>query len=39
MVIIPGSTINYQAMQEIIGKHLLAKEWIEYLGKLTVYDN
>jgi hypothetical protein len=30
--------ILYQAGQEIFGKHLRAKEWIEYSGKLTVYD-
>jgi isocitrate dehydrogenase len=32
------STIVYQAKQEIFGKHIQAKEWIEYSGKLTVYD-
>jgi hypothetical protein len=30
--------ILYQARQEIFGKHLRAKEWIKYSGKLTVYD-
>ena len=30
--------ILYKAKQEIFGKHLRAKEWIEYSGKLTVYD-
>ena len=28
----------YTAKQEIIGKHLRAKEWIGYSGKLIVYD-
>jgi predicted RNA-binding protein len=32
------STIIYQAKQEIFGKHIRAKEWIEYSGKLTIYD-
>jgi predicted RNA-binding protein len=30
--------ILYQAKQEIFGKHLRAKEWIKYSGKLTVYE-
>ena len=30
--------ILYQAKQEIYGKHLRAKQWIVYSGKLTVYD-
>jgi hypothetical protein len=30
--------ILYQAKQEIFGKHLRAKEWIEYSGKLIIYD-
>ena len=30
--------ILYTAKQEIFGKHLRAKEWIQYSGKLTVYD-
>ena len=30
--------ILYTAKQEIFGKHLRAKEWIEYSGKLSVYD-
>jgi hypothetical protein len=30
--------ILYQANQEIFGKHLRAKEWIEYSGKLTIYE-
>lgn len=34
----PKSKILYQAKQEIFGKHLKAKEWIEFSGKLTVYD-
>jgi hypothetical protein len=33
----PKEKILYQARQEIFGKHLRAKEWIEYSGKLTVY--
>ncbi|WP_026811196.1 hypothetical protein [Arenibacter latericius] len=33
----PNPTIIYQAKQEVFGKHLRAKEWIEYSGKLTVY--
>lgn len=33
----PKAKILYQADQEIFGKHLRAKEWIEYSGKLTVY--
>ncbi len=32
------SKIIYQAKQEIFGKHMRAKEWIEYSGKLTAYD-
>jgi len=34
----PKAKILYQASQEIFGKHLRAKEWIQYSGKLTVYD-
>ena len=34
----PNEKILYQAKQEIFGKHLRSKEWIEYTGKLTVYD-
>ncbi len=34
----PKLSIIYQAKQEIFGKHLKAKEWIEYSGKLTIYD-
>ena len=34
----PGAKILYHAKQEIFGKHLRAKEWIEYSGKLSVYD-
>jgi predicted RNA-binding protein len=30
--------ILYQAKQEIFGKHLRAKEWIKYSGKLIVYE-
>lgn len=33
----PGAKILYTAIQEIFGKHLRAKEWIEYSGKLSVY--
>ena len=32
------SIVLYTAKQEIFGKHLRAKEWVEYSGKLTVYD-
>ncbi len=31
------SSIIYQAKQEIFGKHIRAKEWIQYAGKLSVY--
>jgi hypothetical protein len=34
----PKSKIIYQADQEIIGRHLKAKEWIMYTGKLTIYE-
>ncbi len=34
----PKPTIIYQAKQEVFGKHLRAKEWIEYSGILTVYS-
>ncbi len=34
----PVAKILYHAKQEIFGKHLRAKEWIEYSGKLSVYD-
>ena len=34
----PVAKILYNAKQEIFGKHLRAKEWIEYSGKLSVYD-
>lgn len=34
----PKSPIIYQAEQEIAGKHMRAKIWINYSGKLTVYD-
>jgi hypothetical protein len=34
----PKAKILYQAKQELFGKHLRAKAWIEYSGKLTVYD-
>lgn len=30
--------ILFQEKQEIFGKHLRAKEWVGYSGKLTVYD-
>ncbi|MEX0812324.1 MAG: hypothetical protein WD048_08910 [Chitinophagales bacterium] len=32
------STIIYQADQEVIGKHLISKEWVMYSGNLTIYD-
>lgn len=32
------SRIIYQAEQEIFGKHVKAKEWILYSGKLIIYD-
>lgn len=32
------SKIIYQADQEVIGKHLRAKEWIMYSGKLIIFD-
>ena len=34
----PKAKILYSARQEIFGKHLRAKEWIQYLGKLTIYE-
>ncbi len=34
----PKAKILYQSKEEIYGKHLRAKEWIEYSGKITVYD-
>ncbi len=34
----PKSIIIYQAKQEIFGKHLRAKVWIQYFGRLTVYN-
>ncbi len=34
----PKSKIKYQANQEVVGKHLQAKQWIMYSGKLTIYD-
>jgi len=34
----PKQKIVFQEKQEIFGKHLRAKQWIEYSGKLTVYD-
>lgn len=34
----PKQKVLYQEKQEIFGKHLRAKEWIVYSGKLTVYD-
>lgn len=34
----PKAKIIYQAKQEIFGKHVRAKEWIEYSGKLMIYD-
>mgnify|MGYP006278411525 CR=1 FL=1 len=30
--------ILYQSKEEIYGKHLRAKEWIEYPGEITVFD-
>ena len=34
----PRAKIIYQAKEELFRKHLRANEWIEYSGKLTVYD-
>lgn len=34
----PKAKILYQSKEEIYGKHLRAKEWIEYSGKITVFD-
>ena len=34
----PSAKILYKSKQEFFGKHLRAKEWIEYSGKLTVYE-
>ena len=34
----PKAKILYQSKEKIYGKHLRAKEWIEYSGKITVYD-
>jgi len=34
----PKAKILYQSKEEIYGKLLRAKEWIEYSGKITVYD-
>ncbi len=33
-----NAKIKYQANQEVVGKHLQAKQWIMYSGKLTIYD-
>ena len=30
--------ILYQAKQEIFGKHVKARQWVEYEGILTVYN-
>ncbi len=32
------SKIIFQAKQEVLGKHLRTKTWIEYTGNITVYD-
>ena len=32
----PKAKILYQSKEEIYGKHLRAKEWIEYSGKITL---
>ena len=34
----PKAKILYQSKEKIYGKHLRAKEWIEYSGKITVFD-
>jgi hypothetical protein len=34
----PNPKILYQSKEEIYGKHLRTKGWIEYSGKITVYD-
>ncbi len=34
----PKAKILYQSKEEIYGRHLRAKEWIEYSGKITIYD-
>jgi hypothetical protein len=34
----PKAKIIYQANQDVIGRHLRAKEWIMYSGKLTIYE-
>jgi hypothetical protein len=33
-----SSNIQYQANQEVSGKHIQSKEWIFYSGKLTIYE-
>lgn len=32
------ANILYQSKEEIFGKHLRADQWIEYSGKITVFD-
>jgi len=34
----PKAKILHQSKEEIYGRHLRAKEWIEYTGKLTMFD-
>lgn len=34
----PKAKILYQSKEEIYGKHLRSKEWIEYSGKITMFD-
>ena len=34
----PKAKILYQSKEDFYGKHLRAKEWIEYSGKITVFD-
>lgn len=34
----PKAKILYQSKEAIYGKHLRAKEWIDYSGKITVFD-
>jgi len=30
--------ILFQSKEEVFGKHLTSKEWIEYSGEITVFD-
>lgn len=34
----PKAKILYQSKEEIYGKHLRAKAWIDYSGIITVFD-